>query len=46
MIVEFYALKVAFLSSFITWFIFKSWINYNKCKCYEIKEIKILKRRE
>jgi hypothetical protein len=45
MIVEFYALKVAFLASFITWFLYRSWIKFNKCKTYEIKEIKSLKRK-
>jgi hypothetical protein len=44
MIVEWHALKVAFLSSFITWYIFKTWKAHNTCKTYEIKSF--LKRRE
>jgi hypothetical protein len=44
MIVEVYALKVAFISAFITWYAYRAWINFNKCKAYEIKSF--LNRRE
>ena len=44
MIVEWYALKVAALTAFITWFFIAKWNDYKKCKTYEIKAF--LKRRE
>jgi hypothetical protein len=44
MIVEWYGLKIAFLSSFITWYVCKKWNDYNTCKAFELKSFLI--RRE
>lgn len=38
MIIEFYGLKVSFLSSFITLFVYRK-LTMNKCKSYEIKNV-------